>query len=196
MSASKLAQGSLLVLVISCFVGCATPPDAELEAARTALQEAQAAGAEEYSISEYEGAQTVLADAEAEIAEKNYEAAREFLVEASRLANEAAAAVPAAKEGVREGIATTLDEFRSLLQRSNAALLSLEKCSKRKTKDLELDLDLARSRYVEASASLEAIQAMEASGDLLAALHDAEVAVEEIELEVEQAETAVADTGC
>jgi DNA repair ATPase RecN len=192
MSVWKATLGLALLIT----VGCAKPPTAELQAAQDALVAAREAGAVDYEISQYDGAQTAIESAKTAIANGEFESAREFIQEASLLAQEAAAGVEPAKEAVRASVSTTLDDFREVLEGLDGMLADLEACPKRKMEAVEFDLEVARSHYEAASTRLAEVEASLATAEPLEALQAAEQARDELRTEAAAAEAAKAESGC
>ncbi len=75
----RLAATSLLLVLALLAAGCARPPVGELDAARSAMARAYAAGAPRYAGQEYQAARAALEKAEDLVAAGKYEAARKLL---------------------------------------------------------------------------------------------------------------------
>ena len=71
----------LLVSIVLCS-GCADPPVEEMMQAETAIQIAQAAGANEYASADFRAAAAALADAKSRTERKDYEGARASALDA------------------------------------------------------------------------------------------------------------------
>lgn len=96
------------VFVIMIGVSCSSPPAEEMMQAETALQAAQAEGAETYAAMDYKAAADALADAKSKVESKDYDAAREAAVMAKQKADEAKAKVAPEKLKMRGEIEATM----------------------------------------------------------------------------------------
>jgi len=84
----------LLLLVLAA---CSEPPQKEIDEARSAIEAAQAAGAETYAPEEYAGATATLQKARASVDERDYRQALSYAIDARQRAIEASRLVPEAR---------------------------------------------------------------------------------------------------
>ena len=88
----------LLGLLVGALAGCSEPPQKEIDEARSAIEAAQAAGAETYAADEYVGATAALQKARAWVDERDYRQALSYAIDARQRAIEASHLVPEARE--------------------------------------------------------------------------------------------------
>ena len=88
----------LLGLLVGALAGCSEPPQKEIDEARSAIDAAQAAGAETYAADEYAGATAALQKARASVDERDYRQALSYAIDARQRAIEASHLVPEARE--------------------------------------------------------------------------------------------------
>src|SRR4030042_4119823 len=109
MSVKSLLTFVAVVLVMAFMVGCAKPPQADLDAAKAALEAAKAVGADRYVANIFNAAQDSLNAASTEIEAqnskfalgRNYKKAQALLAAVTRLANEAKDKTEDGKEEVK-----------------------------------------------------------------------------------------------
>lgn len=106
--------------------GCATPPTKELSQAQGALDAARAAGAPTYAAAEFAAAEATLARAHAEVADRDYRAALGHALDSSARAQAAAAAAVEARVKAHLEADRTLDDFASLIDKTDALLATPE----------------------------------------------------------------------
>lgn len=127
--------------------GCAKAPTAELEQARAALAEAEAADAVGYAPEEWDEARSALTAAEAEIEQqgqkfaltRSYSTSTELLNQATERAVAAIEAARVAEEDARTESAALLGDLRESMQMASTLLADAQGCSRR-PKDFALDL--------------------------------------------------------
>jgi chromosome segregation ATPase len=139
----------LLVLVVAILaVGCAKPPQQELDAMKAAMQAAEQAEAPTYAAAEWDKAQQAVNAANAEVEAQNakfalfrsYTKAKQLIADATAAANAAKEAGIAGKEKAKNEAREAIDAAKAALTTAQEALAALEKC-KRKPKDLKKDLE-------------------------------------------------------
>ena len=185
-----------LTLALLFLIGCAQPPTAELAAAEGALAAAKQAGAAEYQPSLADGAEAALELAREAVKAGEYEEARGYIAEATKLANEAAAGVAAAKQGLQNALTGRMTELAAQLPVVEEAVADLEACLKKKRKKVELDAALVRDRLQAISTDLDGVRAAVEAGDDLLALRDADLGEEELERIRDQVDAARMKAGC
>ncbi len=99
----KCAISLMMVLaLVLVFIGCAKPPDAEKSAAKVAMDQATAAGADKYAAADFKAAKTLWDGAEAQLSAKKYDEAKKGYVETKAAFEKAAGAVEAGKKALAE----------------------------------------------------------------------------------------------
>jgi hypothetical protein len=80
----RLSLSVLVVLVlVMVFVGCAKPPEAEKQAAKSAMDAAISAGADKYATDSLDAARKIWDTAESQMKEKKYEEAKKSYIDAT-----------------------------------------------------------------------------------------------------------------
>ncbi|MGQ9495903.1 MAG: hypothetical protein ACUVRY_06580 [Thermoanaerobaculaceae bacterium] len=140
--------GLLVLAVVVLAVGCAKPPQAELDAMKAALQAAEQAEAPKYAAADWDKAQQAVNAANAEVEAQNakfalfrsYTKAKQLIEEATAAANAAKDAGVAGKQKAMNEARGAIDAAKASLTAAQEALAALEKC-RRKPKDLKKDLE-------------------------------------------------------
>lgn len=140
--------GLLVLVVVVLAVGCAKPPQAELDAMKAALQAAEQAEAPKYAAADWDKAQQAVNAANAEVEAQNakfalfrsYTRAKQLIDEATAAANAAKDAGVAGKQKAMNEAREAIDAAKASLTAAQEALAALEKC-RRKPKDLRKDLE-------------------------------------------------------
>ncbi|TYO99909.1 LysM domain-containing protein [Geothermobacter ehrlichii] len=128
---ARLAATSLLLLLILLTGGCARPPVRELDAARSAMARAYAAGAPRYAGQEYQAAKAALEKAEDLVADGKYEAAQKLLPFATAQAR--LAARQARKNRAEEELARIQKEREERRKKEEEARRRTEATTRKKT---------------------------------------------------------------
>ena len=117
-----------LGLLLLALAACSEPPQKEIDEARSAIEAAQAAGAQTYAAEEYAGAQATLDKARASVEQRDYRQAlsyaidaRQRAIEASRLVPEARARAKAAAEADVKKTADSVTHLESVLRAAKDA---------------------------------------------------------------------------
>lgn len=140
--------GLLVLAVVVLAVGCAKPPQAELDAMKAALQAAEQAEAPKYAAADWDKAQQAVNAANAEVEAQNakfalfrsYTRAKQLIDEATAATNAAKDAGVAGKQKAMNEAREAIDAAKASLTAAQEALAALEKC-RRKPKDLRKDLE-------------------------------------------------------
>jgi hypothetical protein len=158
-TATVIIAGTCLLSSLS---GCSKKPDAELAAAKAAVQAAKDAGAEIYMSKNYQNIQKALENAELEIAKqeskfvmsRKYKRATELLTKTASLANEIAGEAPKLKEAAIAQVKDNLSVVDGMLKETAN---DIKKCARQKDKAVieELKADLANAEAAAARASSE-----------------------------------------
>lgn len=154
---------TMLALVL---MGCAAPPNEEMSAARTALDEAKTAEAPTYAEKEWGQARSTLAAAEAEIETqgkkfalfRTYEQANHLIATATEQAHEARTAAVTGKEKARTEAQVAYDGARSAVEQARYLLTQIEGCG-RPAKGMTADLASLRGGTDAMTGDLDAVSA-------------------------------------
>ena len=145
---SVLTVGLVLSLAF-VFVGCAQPPEEEINAAQAALDGAKKAEADIYAPEAYAAAKQALDDSRSKVEQEDYEGAKASALRAKEQADQAKSLADAAKPKVR-------DEAQALIARLTPVLSDAKSASGNapQGKGADEDLDQLRSDLGQAEASL------------------------------------------
>jgi hypothetical protein len=95
------------------FIGCASPPDAEKSAAKTAMDAAVAKAAAKYATADFDTAKKLWTAAETKMTEKEYKDAKQVYIDAKAAFEKAAIAADAGKKILTDeatAVVTSLEE--------------------------------------------------------------------------------------
>lgn len=152
------------------FTSCAKPPQAEIDAAKAALEQAKAAQADKYVEADFLAVQdslnAVMVEVEAQSSKlfKSYGKAKEKLVVITTQATELVAKTEVRKEEIKTEVAAAQTAVAALLEEDNALLAKAPKGKEGKEAIEAIKLDLAGI-----TASVAEVDGLLASGDLLGA---------------------------
>ena len=184
------------ILMVCCVLmlalaGCAEAPQEQLEAARKAVEDAKAAGADVYAGSDFGNASRALKEAEAEIAVqeesfgfgRNYDKALELLNTASTQAEAATSAAAVNKEKVKGEAEAAKTEAEEALKQAQTVLAKAPrgKGSRGDVAALEADLASAQASFTEAEQNLQAGKPKEALDGFTTAKARSDGVTEEIQ---------------
>jgi predicted S18 family serine protease len=152
-------------LVLLALAACSEPPQKEIDEARSAIEAAQAAGAQTYAPEEYAGATATLDKARASVDQRDYRQAlsyaidaRQRAIEASRLVPEARARAKAAADAEFKKTSDSVTHLESVLRAARDGGVSVQELrASRQT------LDAAHHVLQEARTALDAWKYAEAS---------------------------------
>jgi len=181
----------LAVLSLLIFIGCAKPPEQEIQKANTAIDAAKAAEAEEYVPESFQVAMDTLRAAEAAKTEadgkfalfRSYSKAKALYVTAEALANTAGQEAAAEKERVKQEVSNLLVQAKASLDSATAALAKAPK-GKGSKADIELiknDLAAAQASFDDANNDFNAGKYKIAKAKVEAAMQKAGAVITEIE---------------
>lgn len=129
--------------IATLLIGCSTSPVEELMQAESALQRAQAAGAEDYAADTFKSAAEAMADARSKNERKDFEGARVAAVDAKAKADLASAVVVEgkahAKEQVEIAIATERGAWTDVTV--TVSKMTLATVNKEKMADLTIRIE-------------------------------------------------------
>lgn len=106
--AALFLAGSLLV------AACASPPAREMQQARTGVEEARAAGAEQYAPDEYRDATAALRRSEEAVAQHDYRSALSFALDSRERATDAVKTAADQKARARNEVERALVDIQAL----------------------------------------------------------------------------------
>lgn len=180
-----------VVFALLVFIGCAKPPEQEIQKANTAFDAARAAEAEEYVPDAFQVAMDTLRAAEAAKAEadgkfalfRSYGKAKALYVSAEALANQAATEAAAEKERVKQEVTSLLAQGQTTL---NSADVALKKAPKGKGTKAEIelikgDLTAAQTMFTDAQNEFNAGKYKVAKAKVEAAIQKAQSVIDQIE---------------
>lgn len=185
----------LVVVVALMFVaGCAKAPQAEMDAAKAAVEAAKTAEADRYVADQFNAAKDSLDAALAEIDQqnakfaltRNYDKAAQLLQSAIATANAAAAAVAASKEQVRVEATDLITALGTAVTETKALMAKAPKGKEGKAALEAIGADLAA---VEASAA-DANTAL-TGGDFMTARDKAKAAFDKVNALKDELEQAI-----
>lgn len=177
----NLLAGVMLLTVALVAVGCAKPPQQEIDAAKAALDGAAQAEAAKYAVGAWDAAQQAMnavnAELEAQQAKfalfRSYTKAKQLIVDATNAANAAKEAAVAGKEKAKNEAQAAIDEVKAAVTSATELLVVLDKC-RRKPKDMKKDLDLMKGNVDGQAAQVADLDAKFAREDYLGAKAQAE----------------------
>jgi cytochrome c biogenesis protein ResB len=95
-------------LLLLALAGCSEPPQKEIDEAKSAIDAAQAAGAQQYATAEYAGAVATLEKARVSVTERDYRQALSYAIDARQRAIEASRLVPETRTRLKAEAETEL----------------------------------------------------------------------------------------
>jgi len=177
--------------------GCAAPPQEDIEAAGSALEQARGQAAQEYAPEALKAAEDAYADLEAELAAQNgkfaplrsYQATAQKAAAAQQAAQQAAAAAAAAKEQARNAATSAMESARAALD-GTMSMLDTAPRGKGSATDLaalRVDLESAAAALTEA----EGLVASEKYREAMAKVETANAATQGVRAQLEAATAKV-----
>ena len=166
---AKVAM-SVVVLGLVVAAGCASPPKADVDAAKVALEQAATAGAGQYAAESLKAAQDAQAALDAELKAQegkwfaSYDKAKELAAAAKAAGEKAVADASAGKQQAKADATAAIDEAKSLLTEAQGLLDKAPK-GKGSAADIEAmkgDLATAGTAITEAEAAVSAERFVEA----------------------------------
>jgi hypothetical protein len=150
--------------------GCGSPPKADVDAAKAALEQATTAGAGQYAAESLKAAQDAQAALDAELKAQqgkwfaSYDKAKQLAVAAKAAGEKAVADSAAGKEKAKEDASAAVNEAKTLLAEAQALLDKAPK-GKGSAADIEVmkgDLTAAGTSITDAEAALAADRFLDA----------------------------------
>lgn len=172
----NMLVGVVLLAVAIVAVGCAKPPQQEIDAAKAALDAASQAEAPKYAVGAWDAAQQAMnavnAELEAQQAKfalfRSYTKAKQLIVDATNAANAAKDAGIAGKEKAKNEAQVAIEEVKAAVASATELLDVLDKC-RRKPKDMKKDLDLMKGNVEGQAAQVADLDGKFAREDYLGA---------------------------
>ena len=124
---SRGASACVWALTAGLLVGCAEPPDKEMDQAQGAIDAARAAGADQYARTEYDAAETALQHAHEAVAAGDYRLALNYALEGREHAQNAARDTADTKARMRSEIERDLAEVDALVAKAQAQITAAER---------------------------------------------------------------------
>ncbi len=151
MRKNTVVAGVMVLAVAVLAIGCAKPPQQEIDAAKAALAAAQQAEAPKYAPEAWDKAQQAMnavnAEVEAQAAKfalfRSYTKTKQLVADATTAAKEAEQAGIAGKERAKNEARAAIDAVKAAVETATSVMADLEKC-RRKPKDLKKDLELMK----------------------------------------------------
>jgi chromosome segregation ATPase len=151
MRKNQVFVGVVLLAAAVLAVGCAKPPQQEIDAAKAVLTGAEQAEAPKYAADAWDKAQQAMnatnAELEAQAAKfalfRSYTKAKQLTAEAQNAANAAKDAAVAGKEKAKNEARAAIDAAKSAIDGVKESMATLEKC-RRKPKDLKKDMEMMK----------------------------------------------------
>jgi hypothetical protein len=119
---------TILIFAAAGMTACGTPPQKEMEQARSAIKSAESAGAGQYAPTELAAATDALTRSEAAVAQRDYRLALSSALEASEHAEDAAKAATALQATLRAeaergltALSTTIDRLKGAVAAAESA---------------------------------------------------------------------------
>jgi hypothetical protein len=199
----NLFVGVMLLVVAVLAVGCAKPPQQEIDAAKAALAASETAEAPKYAADAWDKAQqadaAVKAELEAQQAKfalfRSYTKAKQLIADATAAANAAKEAGIAGKEKAKNEATAAVEAVKTALGNADTAMVALEKC-RRKPKDLKKDLELMKGNLDGYKSQVTELDAKFGREDFLGAKAQADTLKGQVDTMVTELETAKTKFKC
>ncbi|MDP3180038.1 MAG: DUF4398 domain-containing protein [Spirochaetaceae bacterium] len=166
----KIVRLFAFVLIALFIVSCARPPQAELNAAKAAVEKAsQDPDVERYAAEDLARAREALSRAQTDVQARRYDKAKASALEASAAAAKALADAPAAKARAKDAAAAQIAELKAAIPEAEKLIVSTKK-----VKTVRLDSAAAAKIIAAAKAALEEAERDYLAGDYIGAQGKAE----------------------
>jgi chromosome segregation ATPase len=180
MSRTKLFAAALVAVSLVA-VGCAKPPQQELDAAKAAMAEVEAAGASKWAPEAWakvqEGMNAVTAEVDAQNAKfallRSYSKAKELLAAFNTTVADAKTAAAAGKEQWRNDAQAAVDAAKAAATATQTAMTDLEGC-KRKPMGFAKDMEMLKGSFDSLNGQLAGLDGQMTSEDYQGAKSAAE----------------------
>ncbi|MGE5235473.1 MAG: hypothetical protein ACM3O7_03875 [Acidobacteriota bacterium] len=143
--------GVVLVAATLLVVGCAKPPQPEIDGAKAALAAAEQAEAGKYAPDALDKANQAMNAVNAELQAqeakfalfRSYTKTKQLIADAQKAADDAKQAAAAGKEKAKADARAAIDEVKGLADKAKTLMADLEKC-RRKPKDFKKDMEMMK----------------------------------------------------
>ena len=150
----NLVVGVMLLVVAVIAVGCAKPPQQEIDAAKAALQAASDSEAPKYAGSEWDKANQAMSAVNAELEAqqakfalfRSYTKAKQLIADAQNAANAAKQAGIAGKEKAKNEAQAAIAAVKGAVEQATTLVADIEKCRRPKPKDFKKDWELKKGQ--------------------------------------------------
>lgn len=162
-------------------VGCAKPPQQEMDAAKSAMSDAEQAGAPQYAADSWDKAQQAMNDANAEVEAQNakfalfrsYKKSKDLLSSATTAANDAKQAATTAKEQAKSDAQSALDAAQASISQAESLMNDLKAC-RRHPKGFAQDMEQMQGTLDGLKSQATEVQSSMSSEDYMTAKQQAE----------------------
>ena len=127
--------------------GCSSPPEAEREAAKKAMDAALAAGADKYAQADFDAAKKTWDTAESQMKEKKYKEAKQSYIDVKAAFEKAAAAVEAGKKALADQAGAALQALEGTWHKLEATAKKMDKKLKEKNAAWATDAKAVREGF-------------------------------------------------
>jgi hypothetical protein len=173
----NMIVGVMLLVVAVIAVGCAKPPQQEIDAAKAALAAADQSEAPKYASADWDKAKqaesTYNAELEAQQAKfalfRSYTKAKQLIADAQNAANAAKDAGIAGKEKAKNEATAAITAVKASVESAKTLVADLEKCRRPKPKDFKKDWELKKGQVDGFAAPVADLDAKFAKEDFLGA---------------------------
>jgi hypothetical protein len=173
----NLFIGVMLLVVAVIAVGCAKPPQQEIDGVKAALKAAEDAEAPKYAGPDWDKANqaqsAVNAELEAQQAKfaifRSYTKAKQLIADAQNAANAAKQAGIAGKEKAKNEAQAAITAAKASVDQAKALVDAIDKCHRPKPKDFKKDWELKMGQVTGFDAPVADLDAKFAKEDFLGA---------------------------
>jgi len=153
MRKSQVLVAMVLLVAAVAIVGCAKPPQQEIDGAKAALTAAEQAEAPKYAADAWDKAQQAMNAVNAELEAQNakfalfrsYTKGKQLIADATNAANAAKDAAVAGKEKAKNDATAAIDAAKASLQKAETLFADIEKCPRAKrAKEVKKDLETVK----------------------------------------------------
>ncbi len=203
MRKNNVVIGSLVLTMTVLAVGCAKPPQQELDSAKAAVTAAEQAEAPKYAPDAWDKAQQAMNAVNAEMEAQNakfalfrsYTKAKQLVADATNAANAAKEAAVAGKEKAKNEAQAAIDAVKESLAKAATYMEDLQKC-RRKPKDLRKDLEVMKGNMDGYNSQVTEIEGVFGREDYLGAKQQAESLKGQVDTMVTELEAAKTKLRC
>jgi chromosome segregation ATPase len=203
MRKNQVFVGVGLLLAGALTIGCAKPPQQELDGAKAALAAAEQAEAPKYAADSWDKAQQAMNAVNAELEAQNakfalfrsYTKAKQLITEAVTAADAAKDAAVAGKEKAKNDARAAIDGVKAAIETANADMTALQKC-RHKPKDLRKDMEMMKGNLDGFTSQVNDIEGAFGREDYLGAKAQADTLKGQVDAMVKDLENAKAKIRC